>query len=467
MLHACWRWRANALHISQQLAALAVGQVLAGHNLTSTLENIFKDYGDITPQQRAVTQDLSYGSLRYYGQLQAILTQLLQKPLQDKRAHNLLLVALYQLMYDKAAPHTVVDQAVGAAAQLKKPWAKGLVNAVLRNFLRQRESLIKNIAADEVATYSYPQWWITLLRQQYPEHWQNMLEAGNQHPPMTLRINRRLSDVTNYTNQLEAQGLQFNVLDTTAIMLEKPIPVDKLPGFYAGEVSIQDYGAQLAAKLLALQDGQKVLDACCAPGGKTSHILESVEVKLLAIDNDANRLQRVQSNLERLHLSADLTVASADDASLWWDGVPFDRILADVPCTASGVVRRHVDIKWLRRQADIASFAAQQARILNSLWPLLAKGGKLLYVTCSVFQEENQQQIDRFIKNNTDARQIPIDFTALFTSSMLCLNGVQPTDTPRQAEPFPLTLKHPTQGQLLPCRKHDGFFYALLEKSLD
>lgn len=453
MLHVSWRWRANVLHISQQLAALAVGQVLAGHNLTSTLDQIFKDYGDITPQQRAVTQDLSYGSLRYYGQLQALLTQLLQKPLQDKRAHNLLLVALYQLMHDKAAPHTVVDQAVGAAAQLKKPWAKGLVNAVLRNFLRQREALIKTLVADEVATYSYPQWWITLIKQQYPKKWQNILEAGNQHPPMTLRVNQRLSNIADYSQRLSAQGLQFCAIGSAAIMLEKPLPVDKLPGFYEGEVSVQDYGAQLAAKLLSLEDGQRVLDACCAPGGKTSHILESAKVRLLAIDNDAKRLQRVQSNLERLHLSAELAVANADNTSKWWDGVPFDRILADVPCTASGVVRRHVDIKWLRRHADIASFASQQARILNGLWPLLAKGGKLLYVTCSVFQEENQLQINQFLKNHADARQIQIDFAALLTN------------VSKPAEQYQLTLKHPALGQLLPCREHDGFFYALLEKS--
>jgi 16S rRNA (cytosine967-C5)-methyltransferase len=426
---------------------------MAGHNLTSTLDSIFREHGEITPQQRAVAQDLSYGTLRFYGHLQALLAPLLEKPLQDKRAHYLLLVALYQLIYDKAAQHTVVDQAVKAASQLKKPWAKGLVNAVLRNFLRQRDSLELAVANNETAIFSYPQWWIVQIKRQYPENWQAILEAGNQRPPMTLRVNRRLSNVADYSQHLTELGLPCRVISPSAIMLEKPVPVDKLPGFSAGEVSVQDFGAQLAAQLLMLEDGQKVLDACCAPGGKTSHILESANVKLLAIDSDDYRLQRVKTNLERLHLSADLAVANADNPAEWWNGESFDRILADVPCTASGVVRRHVDIKWLRRHADIASFADQQARILRSLWQLLAKGGKLLYVTCSIFQEENQVQIDQFLKNHADANQVQIDFTALFSADA------------KHAEHYPLTIKQPAHGQLLPCREHDGFFYALLEKS--
>ena len=420
------------MFIAQQLAALAVNQVLEGRNLTATLEDVFRKHSKITPQQRAVAQDLSYGTLRFYGNVQALLAQLLEKPLQDERLHCLLLVAIYQLSHDKAAEHTVVDQAVKAATQIKKPWAKGLVNAVLRNFLRQRDTLNQKIAANEVAVYSYPPWWINKLKTQYPENWQAILEAGNQHPPMTLRVNLRYSNASAYCLRLASQGIEARAMGNSAVMLAKPLPVDKISGFNDGEVSVQDYGAQFAAELLDVADGMRVLDACCAPGGKTGHILELADVNMLAVDSDSQRLQRTRSNLDRLKLKADLLTGDAADPQAWWDGVPFDRILADVPCTASGIVRRHVDIKWLRREADIASFTAQQAVILRGLWQLLAKGGKLLYVTCSIFYEENQAQIDQFLETQADARQLP--------------------------------LVHPQHGQLHPCAEHDGFFYALLQK---
>lgn len=420
------------MYIAQQLAAEALDQVFAGRNLTTTLENIFRKHPNITPQQRAVAQDLSYGSLRFYGQAEALLTQLLEKPLSDQRLECLLLVALYQLNHDKAAAHTVVDQAVKAASQFKKSWAKGLVNAVLRNFLRRKDELLQNIARNEVALYSYPQWWIDKLKFQYPADWQAILAAGNAHPPMTLRVNQRRVSVADYCRKLADAGLEAHAVGNYGIALVKPLPVDKLPGFAQGEVSVQDYGAQFAAPLLDMRDGMRVLDACCAPGGKTGHILESADVNLVAVDSDSERLQRTQSNLQRLGLAAQLLAGDAANPSSWWDGVPFDRILADVPCTASGIVRRHVDIKWLRRETDIGSFATQQAAILSSLWQLLANGGKLLYVTCSIFLEENQAQIDQFLQKQADAKQIP--------------------------------LLHPQHGQLQPCTEHDGFFYALLEK---
>jgi 16S rRNA (cytosine967-C5)-methyltransferase len=421
------------VNISQNLAAEAIQQVFAGRNLPSSLEIVFHKHSDITPQQRAVAQDLSYGTLRFYGQIQALLAQLLEKPLQDERLRCLLLVAIYQLQHDKAAAHTVVDQAVKAAGQFKKSWVKGLVNAVLRNFVRQREALLQNIADNEEAQYSYPKWWINKLKSQYPQQWQAILQAGSEHPPMTLRVNRRQISVADYAQKLLNQGMEARHLGGNALMLEKALPVDKLPEFHAGEVSVQDYGAQFAADLLDLRDGQRVLDACCAPGGKTGHILERADVQLLALDSDESRLQRVCDNLDRLKLCAKVAVGNAASTT-WWDGVPFDRILADVPCTASGIIRRHVDIKWLRREADIASFAKQQAAILPALWRLLAKGGKLLYVTCSVFHEENQRQIEKFLGEQVDAEQLPL---ANLASS---------------------------NGQLLPCAEHDGFFYALLQK---
>ena len=425
------------MQVSQQLAAQAVGQVLAGRNLSVVLEELFQHHRNITPQQRAASQDLAYGTLRFYARLEALLQQLLQKPLSDAFIHHLLLVSLYQLSYDKAAAHTVVNQAVLAAAKTRKSWAKGLVNAVLRNFLRQRDVLEQQLADNEVAQYSYPQWWINKLKQQYPQHWQSMLEAGNQHPPMTLRANRRHGDAGSYLQQLQLAGLDAHVLDKQAVMLKRPAPVHQLPGFTQGQVSVQDWGAQLAALELDAADGMRVLDACCAPGGKTSHVLELADVQMTAMDHDTQRLQRVRQNLDRLNLHATLLQGDASTPDTWWDGVPYDRILADVPCTASGIVRRHVDIKWLRRESDIATFATQQKMILQGLWQLLVKGGKLLYVTCSVFHEENQQQITQFLHSQPDAQLLSLKHTLLQSS----------------------------QGQLLPGTEHDGFFYALLQKT--
>jgi 16S rRNA (cytosine967-C5)-methyltransferase len=434
------------LYISQQIAANAVNQVLSGRNLTLALPAALAVFPNATPQQRGAAQDLSYGTLRFFGEIDAYLTQLLEKPLTDDRIHALLLVAVYQLLNDKADAFTVVNQAVYAVSELKRPapksWAKGLVNAILRNFLRQKEQLTSTLNTSEVATYSYPQWWINKLKTQYPNHWQSMLEMGNQHPPMTLRVNTRKISIADYMQLLVRQDIEATHIGGQAVILTKPQPVEKIPGFTDGVVSVQDYGAQLAAALLDLTPDLRVLDACCAPGGKTGHILELADVALTSLDSDEARLQRVQSNLDRLKLQAHLVVGDASSAS-WWNGESFDRILADVPCTASGIVRRHVDIKWLRREADVASFAAQQARILPSLWQMLAKGGKLLYVTCSIFTEENQGQVDKFLQNHADAMQLPFALPAgIPQASITQLNG-----------------------QLIPSTAHDGFFYALLQKN--
>ncbi len=423
-----------------------MNQVLSGRNLTLALPAALAVFPSATPQQRGAAQDLSYGTLRFYGEIDAYLTQLLEKPLTDDRIHTLLLVAVYQLLHDKADAFTVVNQAVHAVSELKRPapksWAKGLVNAILRNFLRQKDQLAQTLNASEVALYSYPQWWINKLKTQYPDHWESMLQMGNQHPPMTLRVNTQKISMADYMLLLARQDIEATHIGGQAVTLTRPQPVEKIPGFTDGVVSVQDYGAQLAAYLLDLAPNLAVLDACCAPGGKTGHILELADVALTSLDSDEARLQRVQSNLDRLELKANLVVGDASSAS-WWNGESFDRILADVPCTASGIVRRHVDIKWLRREADIASFAAQQAKILPSLWQMLAKGGKLLYVTCSVFNEENQAQVDKFLQNNADATQLP----------------------------FELPVNHPQvsitqlKGQLIPSTAHDGFFYALLQKN--
>ncbi len=430
--------RKHALYISQQIAAKTVAKVLKGRNLTLALPESQSSFPKATPQQRGGAADLSYGTLRFYGEVNAYLQQLLEKPLADVHVNALLLVALYQLLHDQAEDFTVVNQAVKAASYAKPRWAKGLVNGVLRNFLRQQVQLQANIKANPAARYAYQEWWVNKLKKQYPENWAAILEAGNVHPPMILRVNVRQSHAKEYTQLLSRKGIEATHIGKAAVMLTKPMAVEQIPGFSEGVVSVQDYGAQLAGEWLDVHAGQQVLDACSAPGGKAGHIAELADVQLTALDNDEKRLQRVTSNLSRLQLPVDCQLG---DAAVWGKGQTFDRILADVPCTASGIVRRHVDIKWLRRASDVVSFTQQQGLILANLWHLLSKGGKLLYVTCSIFAEENQQQIDSFLKNNNDATQLPLELTNDSTNN--------------------LKIQH---GQLIPSAMHDGFFYALLQK---
>lgn len=421
------------MHLVQQHAANIIGQVLAGRNLNQALEAALNSRTVFTPQQRGALQDLCYGTLRFYGQLSKILDELLSKPLQDSRLRDLLLVALYQLQYSKAAKYAIVDHAVEAAKKLNASTG-GLINAVLRNFLRRQAELIQLAEKSEEGLYSYPQWWIEEVKKQYGERASAILQAGNQHPPMTLRINKRRTSLKQYLEQLTVLDIAAQIIAPDALLLKIPVAVDKLPDFFAGSVSIQDAGAQYAATLLDVHDGMRVLDACAAPGGKAAHLLESASIELVAVDKDKQRLARVQENLQRLQLEATLVCGDAAEPGAWWDGKTFERILADVPCSASGVVRRHPDIKWLRRRSDIKSFAAQQAQILDALWPLLAGGGKLLYATCSVFLCENQQVIEGFLLRHQDAKQITMDVSELIN------------------------------GQLLPDDQHDGFYYALLQK---
>jgi len=420
------------MHNIQLAATQIVQQVMEdGRNLNQVLDESLRRKSVWTPAQRAALQDLSYGTLRFYGQLNAVLNQLLHKHMTDHRIAYLLLVALYQLQYSKAAQHAVVDHAVRSADMLN-PKIRGLVNAILRNFLRNQAELMAQADSSDEGRFSYPQWWIDELRAQYGEQAAEILDAGNLHPPMTLRVNQRQCTTAEYLEELFAQGIAAHGIAPDAVLLEKPMSVDKLPGFFAGRVSVQDAGAQYAARLLDAQPGMRVLDACAAPGGKTAHILERTSVDMVALDKDEKRLQRVDENLQRLELSATLLSGDAAHPNDWWDGKPFDRILADVPCSATGVVRRHPDIKWLRRKKDLTSFAAQQSDILQSLWPLLVPGGLLLYATCSVFKQENQDVVDRFLAQHPEARLLP-------------------TDLP--------------EGRLLTTDLHDGFFYALLQKT--
>jgi 16S rRNA (cytosine967-C5)-methyltransferase len=419
----------------QQTAVFIIGQVLNGRNLNQVLSEVISLHPEFTAQQRGAVQDLSYGTLRFYGFLSKILDALLNKPIEDIQIRYLLLIALYQLQYTKAAHHAVVDFAVNSVRK-KNPAASGLVNAILRNFLRKKNELLTSVMRTEEGKYSYPQWWISALKLQYGKQAEDILLAGNQHPPMALRVNRRKTSVADYLYKLKETGIEAHQANPNAIVLEQPLQVDKLPGFRDGMVSVQDAGAQYAAYLLDVSDDMRVLDACAAPGGKSAHLLELAKIELLALDKDALRLERVRENMQRLQLNATLLRGDAAQPADWWDGIKFQRILADVPCSATGVVRRHPDIKWLRRAADIESFAQQQQQILKALWPLLEAGGKLLYVTCSIFEQENQQVINEFILSYTDAKQLPL---AVFDIK---------------------------QGQLLPNENHDGFFYALLQKQI-
>lgn len=428
------------MQIAQLIAAHAVAEVLEGHNLTGALPKAQGRYRQATAQQLATAQDLSYLTLRFYAEVEAVLSALTPKPVTDKRVHALLLVAISQLLHDEAQAFTVVNQAVEAAGRLKLSWAKGLVNAVLRNFERQRAEILPRVQQRESVRFNYPQWWIDLLKQQYPDQWQGILHQGNLHPPMTLRINRKKTSTQAYLASLQQEGIVAQQLGADAIQLLKPMPVQALPGFALGWVSVQDAAAQWAAPLLDVQPGMRVLDACSAPGGKTSHILEYVDVDMTAIDVDQTRLARVKDNLQRLGLSAHVLQGDAALAD-WHDGQLFDRILADVPCSASGIVRRHVEMKWLRRPQDISAFVRTQQQILTNLWQMLAKGGKLLYVTCSVFQQENDMQIQQFLAAHAHARRLPVQFEGGGANAVLAI-----------------------EGQLIPNPAHDGLFYALLQK---
>jgi len=423
---------------TQCLASHVVGRVLAGRSLDSELTAVWRQHATLSPQQRGAVQDVAYGALRHLGYIDAVIDRLLSRPLTDLPVRNLLQVTLYQLLHTKAHSYAIVNHAVPAAARLGFPKAQGLVNAVLRNFLRRRDELDAAIMATDLGRYSYPQWWIDRVQVEYPEAWREILDAGNARPPLTLRVNRRKISRDNYLEILKLQDIGAHIVGRDGIVIEKPRPVSLLPGFAEGQVSVQDAGAQLAAELLDVADGMRVLDACAAPGGKAAHLLELADIDLTAADIDAQRLQRVTENMTRLALNAKLLQADAGNPGAWRDAGIFDRILADVPCTASGVVRRHPDIKWLRKPADISAMAQRQTEILGTLWQLLGRGGKLLYATCSVFSDENGRQVEQFLARHPDARHIAVSLSA---------EGL------RQSH-----------GQLFPDAAHDGFYYALLEK---
>lgn len=416
----------------QRLAAHTVANVLSGSSLTAALDQVWRRHRLLSASERGAIQDICYGTLRHYGKLVLVLDQLVPKPIAVAQLRALLLCAIYQLEFSAAAPYAVVDSAVQCAAQLGTDHVKPFANAVLRNFQRRRKELLAHAATLDAGRFSYPDWWIEKLRRDFGLQAERVLEIGNLHPPMTLRPNVRRTSARACLQVLQQAGFDARMLDNGALVLARPAPVDRLPGFAEGTISVQDAGAQFAATLLDVEGGMRVLDACAAPGGKTAHILELADVEMTALDTDGARLQRVRTNLERLGLNARLQAADAADLDTWWDGRPYERVLIDAPCSASGIVRRHPDIKWLRRASDIAAFAAQQRRLLDALWKVVAHGGKLLYVTCSIFREEDHDTISEFAARHPDAH---------------ILGGMPGRD-----------------GLLLPDDEHDGFYFALLQK---
>ena len=407
-------------------AARMVARVAAGASLAEE----FARLSGAARESRGALIDLTHGTLRRYGRVQAIVAAFARRGRPEPLVEALLWCSIYALESGRYRDHTVVDQAVKACGVIERWPAKGFVNALLRGVLRDRAALAIKLSQDMEALHQHPRWWIELVRTAYPDAWQGVLAAGNLHPPMALRVNRRRIGVAEYAAKLGGEGIAAQTIGG-GLLLEKPLPVDRIPGFAAGEASVQDLGAQRAAHCLELAEGMRVLDACAAPGGKTAHMLELADVAVTALDVDAERASRIAPNLERLGLQATIKVGDAARPDAWWDGKPFDRILADVPCSASGIVRRHPDIKWLRRPGDPARFAAEQRGIVSALWRLLAPGGKLLYATCSVFPEENEGVASALVAEHN-----------------------------AQRKPLPDGLP----AQWLPDAQHDGFFYALVEK---
>lgn len=394
-------------------ARVLVRVIAEGRSLSDVLPGAVQPMTD--PRQRALVQELSYGTLRWYYRLDALLQRLLQKPLKqrDTDVRCVLLTGLYQLDQLAMPQRVAVNETVHATRALNKQWASGLVNGVLRNYQRQAAELEGAVAVQDVARYAHPAWLIERLKSDWPRDWERILMANNVRPPFSLRVNRQRMTRAEYLEVLSVRSLEAVPLAHTVMgaRLETPVPVEMLPGFTEGYVSVQDGAAQLAAGLLDLHPGQRVLDACAAPGGKTAHILESEPelARVTAVDIDPRRLSRIGENLSRLSLHAGLVQGDAGDPSAWWDGMDYDRILLDVPCSAIGVIRRHPDIKLLRKPTDIEHLVLTQARLLRAMWPLLSSGGMLLYCTCSVLADENSGQIASFLKTHADAVELPID----------------------------------------------------------
>ena len=426
------------LAAARALAVVLNGKASLGSSLPPLLDRVEQ-------RDRGLAQDLAFGTARWQPRLALIADKLLQKPFKaaDRDVEALLLIGLYQLFYTRIPAHAAIGETVACVDKLKKPSLKGLLNAVLRNAQRDSDSIIASLERDPVLHSAHPRWLQKALKAHWPEQWQAICAANNVHPPLILRVNRRLGSRDDYLAELRRVGFEAEPcrFSRDGIRLLQACDVTTLPGFAAGRVSVQDEAAQLAAELLELAPGQRVLDACCAPGGKTCHLLEAEPALagVVAVDLEEKRLVRVRENLRRLNLDAELIAADGRDTAAWWDGQPFQRILLDAPCSATGVIRRHPDIKLTRQAADIPALAQLQGELLDALWPTLEVGGILLYATCSVLPTENSDTIAAFLARTPSARELQIsaDF------------GLQPAHG----------------RQLLPqIDGHDGFYYAKLSK---
>jgi len=421
---------------SQWLAAMIVEQVLLGKNLDKSFKLVLTKYNNEAENLPQI-KDMTYGAIRDLGKSKFYINKLVKNKIENLCLESLLHIVLFQINHSRSNDFTLVNQAVDAAKKIDRK-KSSFINAVLRNFLRNKDSLEKELKEDESAVYSYPKWWIEKVKNQYPENWQDILNVGNQRPPLALRINLQKLKIKEYSNTLDEEGIENTLVSDECLIVKKPLDVNKIPGFLDGKVSVQDLGAQLAAHIIELKNDQRVLDACSAPGGKACHMLELKRIQLTAIESDKQRTIKIIDNIKRQGFTAKILNKKIDNQNEWWDKQYFDRILLDVPCSASGIVRRHVDIKWLRRINDFQNFADNQLILLRAAWPMLKEGGKLLYVTCSIFEEENRDVIEEFKKGLSNVSEIDIK--------------------------FPSHIAH-IKNQVLPSDNHDGLFYALLQKN--
>jgi len=430
---------------AREIAARVLTDVISNKkNLDHCLEKHIDTY--IDSKTKSLTQEICYGVMRWYFQLEFIVNSLIPKPLKDKDKDLfvLLLCGVYQIKYLRTPDYAAINESVGITKSIGKPWASKLVNAVLRRYQREREAIDKIILKSNNIYYASPVWFAEKLSSQYPEDWKDILDASNQYPPMHIRLNLEKYSRQNYLDILDSSGInaQASKLSNAGVLLAESKKVEDVPGFMEGYVSVQDFGAQLAAPLLDCKAGHRVLDACAAPGGKSCHILESYPdiSELVAIDIESSRISLLNDNLKRTNKVATVIQANVSDIKSWWDDVPFDRILLDVPCSATGIIRRHPDIKYLRSPEQITALVSTQMNMLEALWPILKLGGKLLYCTCSLFKEESDEQIDHFINIYNDVKLLPIkDNWGVYS----------------------------TYGrQTIPGRDEaDGFFYSILEKT--
>ena len=421
---------------SQWLAAMIVEQVLLGKNLDKSFQLVLTKYNNEAENLPRI-KDMTYGAIRDLGKSKFYINKLVKNKIENLCLESLLHIVLFQINHSRSNDFTLVNQAVDAAKKIDHK-KSSFINAVLRNFLRNKDSLEKELKEDESAVYSYPKWWIAKVKKQYPKNWQDILNIGNQRPPLALRINLQKLKINEYSITLDEEGIEHSLVSDECIIIKKPLDVNKIPGFLDGKVSVQDLGAQLAAHIIELKNDQRVLDACSAPGGKACHMLELEKIQLTAIESDKQRTIKIIDNIKRQGFTAQILNKKIDNENEWWDKQYFDRILLDVPCSASGIVRRHVDIKWLRRINDFQNFADNQLTLLRAAWPMLKEGGKLLYVTCSIFEEENRDVIEEFKKGLSNVSEIDIK--------------------------FPSHIVH-IKNQVLPSDNHDGLFYALLQKN--